>query len=417
MQSVIPKFYNLSIAERLKILKKFAGLSNNDLKILHSSNAFINRMIENVVGTFPLPLGIATNFLINGKDYLIPMAIEETSVVAACSHGAKIARIKGGFEATSTEPVMIGQIQIVDLKNIKKAQKNVLREKEKILELANEKDPILVKLGGGAKDIELREIITSSEKMLAVHLLVSVKDAMGANVVNTMCEAVAPFIEKITGGKVILRIISNLAVYRIARAKAVFDCKVVGGEEIVNGIIKAWEFACNDIYRCATHNKGIMNGIDAVAIATGNDFRALEAGAHAYAASNGYKPLTKYEKSESGDLIGTIELPIAVGIVGGATIHPTAKICKKILGIKSANELAEVLASVGLAQNFAALRALVKEGIQRGHMSLHAHNIAVMAGAKRKEIDKVVEILVKEKEIRVDRAKEIIEEIRKKDKK
>ncbi|MEW6070730.1 MAG: hydroxymethylglutaryl-CoA reductase, degradative, partial [Candidatus Thermoplasmatota archaeon] len=400
-----------------KILKEFANLSDEELKILQGSlpdMTIIDGMIENVVGTFPLPLGIATNFLINGKDYLIPMAIEETSVVAGCSHGAKIARIKGGFKATSTEPLMIGQIQIVNLKSIKNAKEKILKEKEKILELANEKDPVLLKLGGGAKDIELREIVTPSEKILVLHLLVNVKDAMGANVVNTMCEAVAPLIERITNGKVILRIISNLAVYRLARAKAIFDCKAVGGEEVVEGIIKAWQFANNDIYRCATHNKGIMNGVDAVVIATGNDFRAVEAGAHSYASLNGYKSLTKYERAEDGDLIGSIELPLAVGVIGGATaVHPTAKICKKILGIKTANELAEVLASVGLAQNFAALRALVKEGIQKGHMALHARNIAVTAGAKGEEIDRVAEILVKERKIRIDRAKEVLERVRK----
>ena len=411
--SRIPGFYKLSFKKRLKVLEGFAGLNKEEIKILSNRGALWEigeRMLENVVGAMPLPLGIATNFLINGKDYLIPMAIEEPSVVAAASNAAKMAREKGGFETSSTEPIMLGQIQVTNIPDSLMAKSKILKNKNKILEIANKKDPLLLKLGGGAKDIEVREIKTEGGKMLILHLLVNVKDAMGANVVNTMAETVSPLIEKITGGKTLLRIVSNLATHRLAEAKAVFEKEVIGGENVVDGIIKAYLFAKSDPYRCATHNKGIMNGIDAVLIATGQDFRAVEAGAHAFAAMTGkYLPLTQWQKNKDGDLVGTIKLPLAVGIVGGATnVHPTAKINLKILGVKTARELAEVIAAVGLAQNFAALRALVKEGIQKGHMSLHARNVAIAAGAKGKMIDKIAKILVKEKKVRIDRARELL---------
>jgi len=411
--SRIPGFYKFSFKKRLKILEGFAGLNKEEIKILSNRGALGEigeRMLENVVGAMPLPLGIATNFLINGKDYLIPMAIEEPSVVAAASNAAKMAREKGGFKTSSTTPIMIGQIQVVNLSNLAKAELNILKNKKKILEIANKKDPLLLKLGGGAKDIEVREIKTEGGKMLILHFLVDVKDAMGANVVNTMAEAVSPLIERITGGKTLLRIVSNLATHRLASAKAVFEKEVIGGENVVDGIIKAYLFAKSDLYRCATHNKGIMNGIDAVLLATANDFRAVEAGAHAFAVMTGkYLPLTDWQKNKDGDLAGHIKLPLAVGIVGGAAnVHPTAKINLKILGVKTAGELAQVVAAVGLAQNFAALRALVKEGIQRGHMSLHARNVAIAAGAKGKMIDEIAKILVKEKKVRVDRARELL---------
>jgi len=414
--SRISGFYKLSFKKRLKVLEGFAGLNKEEIKILSNRGALGEigeRMIENVVGTMPLPLGIATNFLINGKDYLIPMAIDEPSVVAAASNAAKMAREKGGFETSSTEPIMIGQIQVTNIPDSLMAKSKILENKKKILEIANKKDPLLLKLGGGAKDIEVREINRmriEEGKMIILHLLVNVKDAMGANVVNTMTEAVSPWLEKITGGKTLLRIVSNLATHRLASAKAVFRKEIIGGENVVDGIIKAYLFAQSDPYRCATHNKGIMNGIDAVLIATGNDFRAVEAGAHAFAAMTGkYLPLTDWQRNKDGDLAGHIKLPLAVGIVGGATnVHPTAKINLKILGVKTAGELAEVIAAVGLAQNFAALRALVKEGIQKGHMSLHAKNVAIVAGAKGKMVDKIAEILVKEKKVRIDRAKELL---------
>jgi hydroxymethylglutaryl-CoA reductase len=412
--SNISGFYNLASAERLKILQAFAGLTDEELAVLSmkgSLDELADRMIENVVGTMPLPLGIATHFVINETEYLIPMAIEEPSVVAAASNAAKMARARGGFQTSSTEPIMIGQIQVTNLSDPSSAKFTVLNHKTEILELANHCDPVLVKRGGGAIDVDVRVIATDSGPQVILHLLVNVKDAMGANAVNTMAESVAPFIEEITGGTVNLRIISNLATHRLVRAKAVFARDAIGGEAVVEGILSAYHFAKADPFRCATHNKGIMNGIDAVVIATGNDFRAVEAGAHAYASITGrYLPLTCWEKSSEGDLVGTIELPLALGLVGGATTtHPTAKVNVKLLGVKTANELAEIIAAVGLAQNFAALRALATEGIQRGHMSLHARNVAIAAGATGDQIERVAEILVRERQVRLDRAKEVLE--------
>ncbi|NYT01086.1 MAG: hydroxymethylglutaryl-CoA reductase, degradative, partial [Methanocellales archaeon] len=358
------------------------------------------------------PLGIATNFVINGKDRLIPMAIEEPSVIAAASNGAKMARDKGGFTANTTEQIMIGQIQLF-CEDIEGAEKAIIGARKKILDAANEQNPILLKFGGGAKDIEVRTIETLIGKMVIVHLFVDCRDAMGANTINTMCEAIAPIIEQLTSGRANLRIVSNLADRRLARSKAIFSKKALGGEEVVDAILQAYYFAAADPYRCATHNKGIMNGITAVTLATGNDTRAVEAGAHAYASLSGrYRPLTKYEKNEEGDLVGSIELPIAVGLVGGATkVHPVAIANLKILGVKTASELAEVIASVGLAQNLAAIRALSTEGIQRGHMSLHAKNIAVTAGSTGDMVDRVSSALIREGTIRLDRAKEILEEM------
>jgi len=416
--SELPGFYKLPPEERLKIVKEFADLTEEEVEILKEGLLPLdqaNRMIENVVGIMPLPIGIATNFRINGRDYLVPMAIEEPSVVAAASNAAKMARVKGGFFTESTQPVMIGQIQLVNVNDPKKACADIRAAKEEILKKANEQDPVLVKLGGGAVDLEAREIQTERGPMVVVHLLVDVRDAMGANVINTMSEAVAPLLEKITGGKVRLRIVSNLAIYRLARAKAVFAKEALGGEEVVEAILDAYAFAASDIFRCVTHNKGIMNGVIAVALATANDTRALEAGAHAYAAMDGrYRPLSRWSKTSDGDLLGEVELPVAVGVVGGVTaVHPLAKICRKILGVKSARELGEVMAAVGLANNLAAMRALATEGIQRGHMKLHARNIAMMAGAEGELVDIVAERMVAERKIRVDRAKEILEELKK----
>ncbi len=415
--SELSGFYKLRADERLKLVADFASLSNEEVAILSTSGALgelADRMIENVVGTMPLPLGIATNFLINGRDYLIPMAIEEPSVVAAASNAAKMARASGGFQTSSTEPIMIGQIQITDVPDPFSAKLALIAAKEKILERANKQDSVLVKLGGGAKDLDVRILNTASGTQVILHLLVNVKDAMGANAVNTMAEAVAPYIEQLAGGRVYLRIISNLAAHRLATARAVFTKETIGGADVVTGILRAYEFAQADPYRCATHNKGIMNGIDAVVIATGNDFRAIESGAHAYASITGqYQPLTHWERNREGDLVGTIELPLAVGLVGGATAtHPTAKVNVKIIGVQTANELAEVIAAVGLAQNFAALRALATEGIQRGHMSLHARNVAIAAGAKGDQIDRVVEILVREQNVRIDRAKDVLKTLK-----
>lgn len=412
--SRISGFYKLPVEERVRKVKEFAGLNDEEEKLLLSMSALpietADRMVENVIGAFQLPLGIATNFLINGKDYLIPMAIEETSVVAAASNAAKMARVQGGFTAVASEPLMIGQIQILNPN--KNAAEEIDKHKDEILELANAQDKILVNLGGGARDIEARWL---SDDMMCVHLIVDVRDAMGANAVNTMAEACAPLIQNITGGRALLRILSNLADKRLVEARAVFDKDAIGGEKVVDDILRAYEFASIDPYRAATHNKGIMNGIDAVAIATGNDWRAIEAGAHSFAARNGYTSLTTWKKNEDGHLEGKIKIPMAVGLVGGATkVHPMAQLSLKILGIKSAKELAEIIASVGLAQNFAAIRALATKGIQDGHMRLHAKNIAIMAGAKGDEIDRVAEVMIKEKKIRMDRAKEILDELRKK---
>ncbi len=410
-------FYKLTPEERLRIVKDFADLTDEDISQLttglHIEQA--DRMIENVIGMVSFPLGIATNFMINGKDYLIPMALEEPSVVAAASNIAKIARVKGGFHTSSDEPVMIGQIQIVDVKYTEMVLQKISYRKDEILEKANEQDPMLVKLGGGAKDLEVRVLETDCETMVIVHLLVDCRDAMGANAVNTMAEAVTPIINECCAGngRVLLRIISNLATHRLSRAHAVFDRDMLGGEGVVDDIVKAYAFADADPYRCATYNKGIMNGIDSVVIATGNDFRAVESGAHAYAAMSGYKPLIKWTKDENGDLNGEIELPLAMGIVGGATSsNPVAKTALKITGVTTARELAEIAAAVGLAQNLAALLALATEGIQRGHMSLHARNIAIMAGAEGEMIDRVAAIMVEEGVVRQARAEEILAEIR-----
>ena len=420
--SEISGFYKLTPKERVQILKEFAGLTDGEVKILQSTGSLklelADRMIENVVGAVPIPLGIAVNFLINGRDYLIPMAIEEPSVVAAASYAAKMARSKGGFSTSSTEPVMIGQIQAVGIEYPYGAKKAILAAKSEILKKANEQDPMLVSVGGGAKDLDVKVIETSSGPMVITELYVDCRDAMGANAVNTMAEAVSPMIERITHGRVYLRIISNLAVKRLARAWTVIAKEEVGGEEVVDGIVEAYNFAAADPYRATTHNKGILNGIIAVVIATCNDHRAIEAGAHAYAARSGhYGPLTVWEKNKDGDLAGSIELPMAVGIIGGATkVHPVAKVALKILGVKTANELGEVMAAVGLAQNLGALRALAHEGIQRGHMSLHARNIAITAGASGDLIDLIVEKMVEERKVRLDRAKELIEEHRKREK-
>ncbi|MGB9960454.1 MAG: hydroxymethylglutaryl-CoA reductase, degradative [Candidatus Bathyarchaeales archaeon] len=416
--SMISGFYKLSTKERLQFVKEFAGLTDEEAALLQNTGSLplelADRMIENVVGAIPIPLGIAVNFLINRRDYIIPMAIEEPSVVAAASYAAKMARDGGGFYTSSTPPIMIGQVQAVGIKDPYAARTRILQAKEEILKKANDQDPMLVSVGGGAKDLDAKVIHTSQGPMVITELHVDCRDAMGANAVNTMCEAVAPLIERLTGGRVYLRIISNLAVKRLARAWCLVPKEAVGGEEVVDGIVNASAFAAADPYRAATHNKGILNGIIAVVIATCNDHRAIEAGAHAYAARNGqYTTLSTWEKNENGDLVGSIELPMAVGLIGGAVrTHPIAKICLKILGVKTANEFAEVLAAVGLAQNLGALRALAHEGIQRGHMSLHARNIAVAAGATGELIDLVAEKMVEERKIRMDRAKELIEQYR-----
>ncbi len=414
--SEISNFYKLHVEERLKIVRDFAKLEAIEAQNIGSLAGLkletADHMIENVIGAIPIPLGVATNFMINNKDYLVPMAIEEPSVVAAASNAAKMTRKYGGFKTSNSGPVMIGQIQTVKIKDPHGARMAILAQKDELLKKANDQDPKLVSVGGGAKDLEVKVIDTARGQMVISELIVDCRDAMGANAVNTMAEAIAPDIEKIARGKVFLRIISNLATKRVVRSSATFDKDALGGEEIVEGIIDAFAFADADPYRCATHNKGIMNGVIAVALATGQDTRALEAGAHSYAARHGrYRSLTTYERDENGDLVGTIEMPVAVGLIGGASaVHPVAKSCVKILGVRSAIELAEVIASVGLAQNFAALRALSAEGIQRGHMKLHARNVAASAGATGDLVERVAQKMAEERKIRFDRAQELIRE-------
>ena len=415
--SSISKFFEKSRKERLDIVANFANLSHEELDILQSNNGGISydkadKMVENAIGTFSLPLGIATNFKINGKDYIIPMVIEEPSVIAAASKGAKIARIKGGFEVTADESYSIGQIQVLDI-DIPSAIQKINNSSNEILQLANSKSNTLSKMGKGAKEISCKEIDTPSGKMLIVELLIDVGDAMGANITNTMCEAVSPLIEKISGGRTLLRILSNYSTRRIAKAKAVFEKEAVGGEKVVNDIILAFEFADNDVYRAVTHNKGILNGTIAVANAVGQDSRAIEAAANAYATKSGrYRSLSQWSKDNDGNLVGTLEIPLSVGIVGGiVNVHPIAKVCTKILGVSTAQELACVMIATGLAQNFSAIRALATEGIQKGHMRLHARNLATAAGATSEQIDKIVKKMIEEKKISLDRAKELLAQI------
>lgn len=407
-------FYKLSVEERLDEVVKFANLDKDDIENIKNTDTLdiskADNMVENVIGRFTLPMGVAINFKINDKDYIIPMVSEEASVIAAASNAAKLARSSGGFYTSNTGSIMIAQIQIVGVKDVNYTKMVIYENKEKILKICNDIDPVLVKFGGGALDIDVRVIETNFENMVILHLKVNTLDAMGANAVNTMAEAVAPFIETITGGTVYLRILSNLAIERLVRARTKIKKEELGGEEVVDKIILAYTFAEADPFRATTHNKGIMNGISAVVLATGNDTRAIEAGAHAYASITGsYKPLTKWEKDNNRDLVGTIELPLALGLVGGATkIHPTAKTVVKILGVKSATELGEIVASVGLAQNLAAIKALATEGIQRGHMSLHAKNIASVAGAKGEELDRIVKKMIEDKNINLEYAKSLL---------
>jgi hydroxymethylglutaryl-CoA reductase len=416
--SVFKGFYKLSPAQRLAEVAEFSGLAKEETELLAKTGALdmdlADHMIENVFATMQLPMGVAVNFLINGRDYLIPMAVEEPSVVAAASNAARMARVKGGFFASNTGPVMRAQIQVVNVVDPYAARLKLFEARDEIMAIANAQDPMLISLGGGMKDLEVHILNTPLGDMVIVHLIVDTRDAMGANTVNTMAEALAPHIEKITGGRVYLRILSNLADKRLVRVRTVIDREILGGEDVVDGIVCAYTFAAADPYRAATHNKGIMNGITPVVTATGNDTRAIEAGAHAYAARNGhYTSLTTWEKNADGDLVGTIEVPMAVGLVGGATkIHPVARLAVKILGVKSAVELAEVIAATGLAQNLAALRALATEGIQRGHMSLHARNVAITAGATPDIVDQVVAAMVKARKVRLDYAQELVSQLK-----
>jgi hydroxymethylglutaryl-CoA reductase len=422
--SRISGFYNMTLDERHAQLVETAHLTPEELLPFTTgglSSDAADHMIENVIGLYSLPLGIALNFQINGRDVLIPMTLEEPSVVAGASFMAKLARAGGGFTATTTDPLMIGQMQVINVDNPHEAKLKLYEHKAELIAEADTIDPILKKFGGGARDLEVRMIESSPiGPFLVVHLIYDVRDAMGANAVNTACERLAPRVEAITGGKVHLRILSNLADRRIARVRSTFPVKELAfdnfsGEEVRDGIIAAYAFAAADPYRAATHNKGIMNGVDSVVIATGNDWRAIEAGAHAYAARSGkYTSLSTWDKDAEGNLVGTLEMPMAVGIVGGATkVHPAAQASVKLMAVKTAGELAEIIVSVGLAQNMAALRALATEGIQRGHMSLHARQVAIAAGATGELIEKVAGQMVVEKVVRIDRAEEILKEIQK----
>jgi len=434
--SRIRGFYNLTPGERRHILADWAAAPTAAMtpdqaaslaELLATPGGLTleqaDKMVENVVGTYALPLGIATNFVVNGRDVLVPMVIEEPSVVAGASFAARLARAGGGFHAETTEPLMIGQIQVLDLADVTAAGAKVLAQKQKLIDLANSTDPIVVSLHGGARDVEVRVLPESpAGPMLIVHLIYDCRDAMGANMVNTACEALAPLVQELTGGRVNLRILSNLADRRLARARCVIPATALTteaypGELVAQRIVEAYAFAAVDPYRAATHNKGIMNGIDAVVMATGNDWRAIEAGAHAYAARDGlYRSLSTWTwvpgdpaSGHEPALVGSLELPLAVGIVGGATrVHPLARLALAIMGVTTARELAEIIVSVGLAQNLAAIRALATEGIQRGHMALHARQIAIAAGARPDEVDQLAAALVAERQIRTDRAQELL---------
>jgi hydroxymethylglutaryl-CoA reductase len=425
VNSRIENYRNLSCLERLDQAVAAAGLSASDRALLATPGALpltlANGMIENVVGTFELPLGIATNFTVNGRDYLIPMAVEEPSVVAAASYMARIARGSGGFLTSSSLPIMRAQVQLIGISDPEGARHKLLAARSEIIAAANAKDKVLISLGGGCRDIEIHVFPqTPRGPIVVMHLLVDVRDAMGANTVNTMAETVAPIVERITGGTVRLRILSNLADLRLARATvripaAALATPEFSGQRMIDGMLDAYTFAAIDPYRATTHNKGIMNGIDPVVVATGNDWRAIEAGAHAYAARSGrYTSLTTWEVSKDNELVGSIEMPMALGLVGGATkTHPLAQWSLRLMGVETAQELAEVTVAVGLAQNMAALRALATEGIQRGHMALHARNIAIVAGAEGAEIEAIAAELARTHDVRVDRARELLSERRK----
>lgn len=411
--SALSGFHKLDMDAKISKIREMVDLTDEEISLLQVTKSPVT--IENTIGVMTVPIGVATNFTINGEDKLVTIAVEEASVVAAASNAAKIARKHGGFFTSNTGAHMIGQMQILNVLNPEFATHKIIEKKDEIIKLANEQDPILVKFGGGAVDVETRIISTATGEQLIVHLIVNALDAMGANAVNTMVEACAPLLEKITGGEVNLRILSNFADKRIVRARATFDKEMLGGDEVVEAIIDAWAFAEADPYRAATHNKGVMNAISAITLATANDWRAIEAGAHVYASKDGYySSLTSYDIDENGNLVGTIEIPLALGIIGGATkVHPVAQTCLKIMNVKSAMDLAEIVASAGLAQNLAALRALSDEGIQKGHMKLHAKNLAgSLEGITIEQADKVAENMIAEGKVRVDYAEELFSKMK-----
>mgnify|MGYP000028158006 FL=1 len=406
--SRISGFHKKSVDERIALIAGITGLDETERSLISNSGNLDqeigNHMIENFVGTMTIPVGIATNVKVDGRDVLVPMATEESSVVAAVCNAARQSYDNGGFITSMSGTRMIAQIQLVNVSDPYNARISILERKEEIQTICDACDPMLIKLGGGFRELEVRVIDTQSGPMVITHIIVDTLDAMGANAVNTMAEKLAPSIAQWTGGRTYLRILSNLADHRLARARCVWRAEDIGGAEVRDGMVMAYHFAEADPYRAATHNKGIMNGISAVVLATGNDTRAVESGAHAYASRNGrYSSLTRWEVTKDGDLAGSIEIPMAVGLIGGATkLHPMAKAALKILNVKSASELARIIAAVGLAQNFAAMKALATTGIQKGHMSLHSHNIAMMAGAIGDEVDQLAQILVSKGTVRID---------------
>ena len=412
-------FYQLGLQERLEQVQAFSGLDDETVQALRDSSALpfelLDRLVENAVGGFTIPVGIATNLIVDGQDLIVPMATEESSVIAAVGNTARQCRDTGGFVTSISGTEMIAQVQLIKISDPWAARAKILERKSEIAQICDACDPVLVRLGGGFRDLEVRIIDTRSGPMVIVHLIVDTRDAMGANAVNTMAETVAPELAKWTGGQHHLRILSNLADRRVARARAVWKAQSIGGPDVVQGIMLAADFADADPYRAATHNKGIMNGVSAVALATGNDTRAIEAGAHAYAARTGrYRSLSHYEMTPEGDLAGSIELPMALGLVGGATkVHPTAQACLKILNVKDAAQLSRIVAAVGLAQNFGALKALATVGIQQGHMALHAQNVAIAAGATGKEVTEIAQRMAQSKTVRQDVAEALLAEMRK----
>ncbi|MFE9244139.1 hydroxymethylglutaryl-CoA reductase, degradative [Nocardiopsis sp. NPDC006938] len=409
---------SLTVAERRTRLASAAGLDETVFDALDQhglSVAAADHMIENAVGVMGVPVGVATNFTVNGHDVLVPMATEEPSVVAAASNAARIARVRGGFHTSSTGPVMQAQVQVVDVTDPESARLRVLEARDELVALANAQDPRLVEVGGGVRDLTVRTVRAFDETYVVAHLVVDVRDAMGANAVNTMAEAVAPRLAGIAGGRPVLRILTNKADLRLSRARAVLDTEALGGEAVATDMVHAYRLAAADPYRAATHNKGIMNGVSAVVLATGNDTRAVEAGAHSHAvdAEGRYTSLSTFERDTDGNVVATLELPTPVGLVGGATrTHPAAQAAVALTGVTDATALGELVTAVGLAQNIAAVRALAGEGIQRGHMSLHARNIAVTAGARGDEVDRVVAVLIQEKAIRQDRAEAVLDQLR-----
>ncbi|MFD2210329.1 hydroxymethylglutaryl-CoA reductase, degradative [Virgibacillus halophilus] len=421
--SRIPNFYKKTVEERRELIKSRLDAFDELDKAFDEAPLPVetaDKMVENAIGTYPLPLGVGLNFLINGKDYIIPMAIEEPSVIASASYIAKIVRNAGGFQTVSSGRTMIGQIQVVGCEDFDAAKAAVLKQKEVLIGAANAAYPSIVARGGGAEDLDVRVLNedTSASKystMLIIHLYIDTRDAMGANMINTMVESIAPLVEEITKGKVYLRILSNFADRCLAKATCkippeLLESEGFSGEEVRDGVIHAFEFADSDPYRAVTHNKGIMNGIDPVVIATGNDWRAVEAGAHAYAARSGsYRSMTGWSVDAKGNLVGELELPMSVGTVGGSIrVHPTSKMALRLLGVDSAEELAQIIVTVGLAQNLGALKALATDGIQKGHMALHSRSVAIAAGATGEMIDMVAQKLVEEKEIRIGKAKELV---------